>query len=135
LGTRNTKIVRKTGLGFKSELRWLKQDLEYIIVLMESKDYERRPETITIPPAHVALRCDNRLQRDIHRMGTKKQEPDEKHVFFPLYLTWENQRTLYTFLLSEIILFLCFLDLFPLLRGREEKGPGKCGGAQIASHS
>jgi hypothetical protein len=28
---------------------------------MESKDYERHSETITIPPAHVALRCDNRL--------------------------------------------------------------------------
>jgi hypothetical protein len=67
-------------------------------------------------------------------MGIKKQEPDKTHVFFPLYLTfWENQRTLYTFLLSEIILFLCFLDLFPLLKRREEKGPGKCGGAQIAN--
>jgi hypothetical protein len=85
---------------------------------MESKDYERHSDTIIIPPAHVALRCDNRLP------------------FFPLYLTfWENQRTLHTFLLSEIILFLCFLDLFPLLKRREEKGPGKCGGAQIASHS
>jgi hypothetical protein len=31
------------------------------IVLIESKDYERRPETITMPPAHVALRCDIRL--------------------------------------------------------------------------
>jgi hypothetical protein len=31
-----------------------------IIVLMESKDYERHSETIIIPPAHVALRCDNR---------------------------------------------------------------------------
>jgi hypothetical protein len=69
-------------------------------------------------------------------MGIKKQEPDEKHVFLPLYLTfWENQRTLYTFLLSEIILFLCILDLFPLLKRREEKGPGKYGGAQMASHS
>jgi hypothetical protein len=28
---------------------------------MESKDYERHSETITIPPAHVALRCDNRF--------------------------------------------------------------------------
>jgi hypothetical protein len=28
---------------------------------MKSKDYERHSETITIPPAHVALRCDNRL--------------------------------------------------------------------------
>jgi hypothetical protein len=28
---------------------------------MESKDYERHSETITIPPVHVALRCDNRL--------------------------------------------------------------------------
>jgi hypothetical protein len=28
---------------------------------MESKDYERHSETIIIPPAHVALRCDNRL--------------------------------------------------------------------------
>jgi hypothetical protein len=28
---------------------------------MDSKDYEKHSETITIPPAHVALRCDNRL--------------------------------------------------------------------------
>jgi hypothetical protein len=28
---------------------------------MESKDYERHSEIITIPPAHVALRYDNRL--------------------------------------------------------------------------
>jgi hypothetical protein len=27
------------------------------------------------------------------------------------------------------------IGLFPLLKRREEKGPGKCGGAQIASHS
>jgi hypothetical protein len=31
------------------------------MVLMESKDYERHFETIIIPPAHVALRCENRL--------------------------------------------------------------------------
>jgi hypothetical protein len=29
---------------------------------MGSKDYERNSETIIIPPAHVALRCDNRYQ-------------------------------------------------------------------------
>jgi hypothetical protein len=28
---------------------------------MESKDYEGHSETITSPPAHVALRCDIRL--------------------------------------------------------------------------
>jgi hypothetical protein len=28
---------------------------------MESKGYERHSETITTPPAHIALRCDNRL--------------------------------------------------------------------------
>jgi hypothetical protein len=28
---------------------------------MESKDYERYSETITIPPAHFALCCDNRF--------------------------------------------------------------------------
>jgi hypothetical protein len=28
---------------------------------MGSKDYERHSETIIIPPADVALRCDNRL--------------------------------------------------------------------------
>jgi hypothetical protein len=28
---------------------------------MKSKDYERHSEIITIPPAHVALRYDNRL--------------------------------------------------------------------------
>jgi hypothetical protein len=27
---------------------------------MESKDYERHSETIAIPPAHLALRYDNR---------------------------------------------------------------------------
>jgi hypothetical protein len=32
-----------------------------IIQVMESKNYERHSETITIPPAHVGLRCDNRL--------------------------------------------------------------------------
>jgi hypothetical protein len=29
---------------------------------VESKDYERHSETLTIPPAHVALRCHNRFQ-------------------------------------------------------------------------
>jgi hypothetical protein len=31
------------------------------IVLMESENYEKHTETITIPSALVALRCDNRL--------------------------------------------------------------------------
>jgi hypothetical protein len=28
---------------------------------MESEDYERHSKTITVPPAHVTLPCDNRL--------------------------------------------------------------------------
>jgi hypothetical protein len=32
-----------------------------VFVLMESKDYKRHSETIIIPPAHVALRCDHHL--------------------------------------------------------------------------
>jgi hypothetical protein len=61
-------------------------------------------------------------------MGIKKQEPDEKHVLFPLHLAfWANQRTLYTFLVRNYSFpfrFLCFLDIFPLLKRREGKGPG-----------
>jgi hypothetical protein len=30
---------------------------------MESKDYERHSETITIPPAHVSPRCDKGYAR------------------------------------------------------------------------
>jgi hypothetical protein len=45
----------------------LGRDYDIIIIVIqvycptESENYERHSETITIPPAHIALHCDNRL--------------------------------------------------------------------------
>jgi hypothetical protein len=66
---------------------------------MESKDYDRHSEIITILPAHVALRCDNRLpiweqSRVTHVHPTFLAGAGLSHSWnvLPLLLTKENLR-------------------------------------------